>query len=289
MTTNTFDQRLQEAAQTRRDFRIELLTIGVIAGFIGGWFLFGANRPLSNDGYITNVFTELISIGLTVFVITEIVKRREIAETKRQLIQKAGSNFNYRALDAIETARENGWLDTEDGLLAGQDLLSANLKDANLQEVNLRSTDLHGANLQKANLKRAQLQYASLAQARLQNAYLVGANLQEAYLWWANLKEAILIGANLKDANLEDADLSGANLANANLVGANLKDAIFDKTTILPDATLIGSDDEGNAKFNKFWTPETDMAKYIDPEQHDFYSPTELKFIQIETNWIDVE
>jgi hypothetical protein len=55
------------------------------------------------------------------------------------------------------------------------------------------------------------------------------------------------LGANLESANLE----------RANLQGADFFLATFSKETILPD--------------DKKWTPETDMARFTDPEHPQFW------------------
>jgi uncharacterized protein YjbI with pentapeptide repeats len=59
--------------------------------------------------------------------------------------------------------------------------------------------------------------------------------------------------ANLSEANLEGARLRGASLSEARLAGANLQ------YTALPDGTS--------------WTPDTDMARFIDFEHPDFWRP----------------
>lgn len=334
MTTSTFDQRLQEAAQTRRDYRIELLTLGVIAGFIGGWFLFGVGRPLAEDGYITNVFTELISIVLTVFVITEIIKRREISETKKRLVRQAGSVNHQIAINAVEELRTNGWLtfDDEEPLLAKAHLSRANLEKAILDKVNLSGADLFdtnlsGANLRKANLTganlfrtnlsnalleestlsnanltSANLNGASLTSAKLDRADLFNANLSKVHMFntnltyvslgRANLSNADLLSANLDGADLAFANLSGANLGRANMSGAdliyanlsgtflvesNLVDAdlsyvTLNEKTVLPDAQILDKSPD-TPRYDKYWTPETDMTRYTDPNHPDFWQP----------------
>lgn len=284
MSTNTFDQRLQEAAQTRRDFRIELLTIGVIAGFIGGWFLFGANRPLSNDGYITNVFTELISIGLTVFVITEIFKRREIEATKKRLVRQAGSVSHPIAINAIEELRANGWLtvDNDEQLLVKAGLVAANLENATLFKADLRDSNLVGANvrgafLMQANVSGADFGSADVSGAKLTKANVSGTrfaatNVSRARLILANVSGAEFQCANVSGANFGSADVRGVNFYNASLRDVNFQKAIFDEETIMPDAKEIRRLFRPS-KYDKYWTPETDMTRYTDPNHPDFWQP----------------
>ena len=147
---------------------------------------------------------------------------------------------------------------------AGDDLVGANLADAqligaDLLGANLQGADLHGAQLIQANLYHANLQGADLIGANLQEAHLYGASLQGANLRAAHLQEADLRGANLQGANLYWTHLQEASLYGANLQEANLIEAIFAANIILPDVT--------------FWTPDTDMARFTDPAHPDFWDP----------------
>jgi len=73
---------------------------------------------------------------------------------------------------------------------------------------------------------------------------LGGANLAWANLAWANLVGANLVGAYLRGAYLERAWLKGAQLS---------------EDSILPDGTK--------------WTPDTDIARFTDPDHPDFWKP----------------
>jgi Pentapeptide repeats (8 copies) len=104
------------------------------------------------------------------------------------------------------------------------------------------------------------LEGAMLQKADLQNAVLMNADLRGVYLSGANLQGAILIVVDLQNAELSQTDLRGARLYNANLVGAQLGSAIFDEHTELPDLN--------------FWTPDTDMTRFTDPHNPDFWHPS---------------
>jgi hypothetical protein len=116
-----------------------------------------------------------------------------------------------------------------------------------------------------------------LQDGSLQGAFLVGANLQEAYLGRANLHEADLSGANLQGAdlsgaNLQEVGLSFTNLYGARLRGANLQEAEldvaeFDEKTALPDDSSVE---------RSFWTPDTDMVRFTDPDHPDFWRSDDL-------------
>ncbi len=118
-----------------------------------------------------------------------------------------------------------------------------------------------------------------LTDGSLNGANLVTANLANVHMWDAMLKSADLHGANLSGAKLERCNLSGANLwnanleraylANVNLEGADLfhasltklylLDVEFDRATRLPDGS--------------YWTPETDLTRYVDPAHPQFFEP----------------
>lgn len=103
-------------------------------------------------------------------------------------------------------------------------------------------------------LKGADLYRANLGGADFYHVDLSGADLGRV-----NFQNARLSEANLSRVSLRRTDLSGARMRSANLVGADLRDAIFDETTVLPDYST--------------WTPQTDMARFTDPNHPDFWQP----------------
>lgn len=285
MAVDTFNQRLQENREALQSYRIEILILAVIVGLILGWFLFAPEQPFARNSYLTNIFTEGISILITVYVVTEINKRRDIAEKKKRLVRQAGSVNHAIAINAIEELRENGWLINKDRehLLAEVRLWRANLEKAPLEyadlsgtnfwKANLRGVVLHEANLQNADLGFTNLKGARLRYANLSSADLGKADLCDAILWEANLHSAYLRQANLSDTDLRNANLCHAILEEVNLCNADLQDAVFDERTALPDAHYLGTDDDGKRKYDKYWTPDTDMTHYTDPNHPDFWQP----------------
>jgi uncharacterized protein YjbI with pentapeptide repeats len=109
--------------------------------------------------------------------------------------------------------------------LSSTDLSGALLGWANLHSANLRSANLYAANLDQADLRKAILTEADLSTATLHSANLTGTNLYEADLGGAELFAANLTIANLRNADLSEARLSGANLSGAYLREADLRDA----------------------------------------------------------------
>jgi uncharacterized protein YjbI with pentapeptide repeats len=143
--------------------------------------------------------------------------------------------------------------------LHDRDFRKANLRGAKLNGANLQGTMLEGANLEKAAFYSTNLEGASLVGANLQGATLVRTNLERACLDGADLQGAKLDGANLQGAKLDGANLQGATLRKANLQGTNLGEAIFDEKAVLPNQAR--------------WTPETDLARFTDPDHPEFWRP----------------
>lgn len=223
-----------------------LVGIGVAVG----WLLFA-----DHDGYGMNLWTEVLSIGVTVAVIDRLNRRRTMQERKTELIQQLGSESNDFALEAVRLLQQMDIL--TDGSLKDAELGHANLSGAHLVKANLS-----GANLRLANLSGAYLEFADLSGADLYAANLSGADLKIADLSGADLRQANLSGATLFSTNLSGADLtmtklSGANLYNANLSGAILEHTTFDENTILP-------------RWSK-WTPDTDMDRFTNPKHPNFW------------------
>jgi hypothetical protein len=121
MTTQGLDARLEEnrGIYTQYKFFYKIFG-GVVLVGIGvfiGWMLFA-----DKEGYIANLFTDGISIVITVFILDLWARhrdeRREGARLKAALIGKMGSQLENEARRAVEELRLYGWL--VDGSLKGQ-------------------------------------------------------------------------------------------------------------------------------------------------------------------------
>jgi uncharacterized protein YjbI with pentapeptide repeats len=305
----------RETARIREEYHwfypILFTIIALILGIsIGAWLFAGENPVLEGNilSYVSNLWTEAISIGITVIILDRINQWRNsqsrIRELKENLIHEVRSVNNTIAIHATNELRDRDWLVGEKGILQGANLENANLQGVDFADTNLQETELSYANLQSARLTFANLQEVHLHEANLYEANLAYANLQKAQLYKANLQKADLIGANLveanimqadlRQANLEYADLQNAILANVNLQAAyleksNLRGAIlvnsalqaanllgaqYNERTALPDAEYTSRDAQGNMLFDKYWTRETDMSRYTNPEHPDFWQPT---------------
>lgn len=265
------------------------IVLGALLIGLGVWIgslIFGGD-----EGYATNVYTEVLSIAVTVGLLDYLNRRRDerrrIEDLKEQLLRDVRSQSNETAKNAVHQLRARGWLQGENGLLKGAQMSAANLQDAFLVEVDLSSAALVMANLQRAFLNGAKLngsylisanlqgarlssvdlQGANLLRAKLQGAVLSLANLQDANLNTTNIRDANLIGADLRNArldfsnlenvNLQGAKLQGTNLQEANLQAASFRKAQFSETTTLPDGSQ--------------WKPETDIARFTNPRHLHFW------------------
>gem|GEM_PF-6497559 len=137
----TFGERNVEAEKLRRDYSLELLILGALILFAAGYFFgraqYGGESPSVNDGYQLNLYTEGLGVIVTVVLVSLVNHLFKIRDLKKQLVNRAGSTFRDRALDAIEDLRENEWLTSDNGLLKKANLVGAKLEGANLELANL--------------------------------------------------------------------------------------------------------------------------------------------------------
>lgn len=259
----TLEQRWDRKRKLRKTEGFAILIIfGLTAVGIGIWlgrYLYGDGGVLpNNSGYSTNLYTEFLSIVVTVLVLNTLTTLRAEARQKEELIFQMGSDENVTARAAVKMLKHKSWL--TDGSVKGADLRAANLKETDLRDANLEQADLRSVNLEQANLRGANLEQANLDSANLSGVNLENANLEQAYMWNANLEGTSLVGANLERAYMWDVNLEGAYLWDANLERAYLGDVNLEGADLM-DATLP----DGTK-----WTPETDMARFTDPSYPDY-------------------
>jgi hypothetical protein len=236
--------------------RVGVLLILIVVGLVSS--LGTAGRTGDWEGLFLNLGTEMLGAVATYVLLGLLIGRREEEEAKKSdLIAQMGSQVLGDAIRAVEELRRHGWL--YDGSLQGANLGGANLQGANLGGANLQEVILSRANLKVAFLVGANLQATYLVEAHLGSANLTFADLQGAYL-----QEARLFSTRLQEANLAEVNLEGAILAGTDLQGAILRQANLQKVSYNPHATLP----DGTK-----WTPDTDMARFTDPEHPDFWRP----------------
>lgn len=233
------------------------LALGLLILAIG--FLLGATWFKGDDNglsYATNLYTELISIGITVIILDRINQWRDDRRLKHNLLEDLKSSSVAPAVNALERLRREGWLDGNS--LIDKDLKRANWEGAYIGGLNFENADMRDINLKNTTAFDGQQHQPII----FKKAYLWGANLQKARLCEANLQQAKLWGANLQQADLE-----GANLQQADLGGANLTDINWDANQaeysfILPDGTE--------------WTPDEDMGRFTDKNHPEYEETLEI-------------
>ncbi|NDJ60109.1 MAG: pentapeptide repeat-containing protein [Chloroflexi bacterium] len=264
MKTQHPDQKAPADWLSVQSVGLVLLTLALIVGVLG--YINQHPEGFTLDTFLgdfyANISAELSSIAITVLIIDTLYRRRErqteVRREREHLIRQLGSGVNEVAKHAAETLRAEGWL--TDGSLQETDLRVANLEEAKLWEADLQGVNLQWAKLKKANLNRVNLVGANLVQANLQAARMRGSDLRGANLLEARLYRVQFHDANLEEANLSGAHLEGAQFFNAYLGEVNVDGAFFDELTIMPDG--------------EFWTPETDVTRFTDPNHPEFWRPS---------------
>lgn len=274
MAEMTREQEIQQIHHRYADFY--RIGGGLMLVLLGVWI----GSILFRDGYATNLYTEALSVVVTILVLDQINQWRETQRTKSRLVREAGSRSNEVAIAAVEWLRAEHWLSGKTGLLKNAHLWSANLANSNLQEANLENAYMREANLENATAQSANFKGANLRRANLKNVQFGDAQLQHADMRNSDLGYAVFLRANLMNAKIEHSNFSGTNLRLANLKGADLPQASFDEQTVLPDADPTGRDKDGNLIFTKHWTTETDMTRYTDPNHPEFWQPDWAKDIE---------
>ena len=150
--------------------------------------------------------------------IVKFLYESDLIKNQSQIVDLAEANLS----DAILENGEFPGIDLSDAFLGDGD--DEELLGANLIEANLEGASLQEANLRNANLQDAKLEGAVFGDGEDRNRR--GANLREADLGDGedpNRRGANLKGADLQGVNLKDTDLKGVNLRNANLQDAKLE------------------------------------------------------------------
>jgi CheY-like chemotaxis protein len=231
----------QASARTvPKDHTLRNIVLGLFAVFL--FTTLGLVIFSDKMGLLANIFTELLGMLLTIFVIDLLIGRRQakLEEThrKEKLIITLCSSVNDEAKRAAEELRRLGYL------------FDGSLREISLAQANLDGVRLTGANLQGVDLSEASIRHASLGSVNLESAMLYKTRLNATNLSKSNLRNAYLASADLEAADLTFCHFEGANLRNATLKNARLDHAQFDDSTVLPDGS--------------FWNPAvrlSDLAK----------------------------
>lgn len=280
MNNDLSPERWEEIQQLHRQNRVSYQILGGVTLVIGGLIL-GALLFRDDGGYATNLFTEALSLVVTVLVLNLLAQQREANVLKRRLLQQLGSNFNVVALTALEELWHRGWL--QDGSLVGANLSRSDLRGADLGKANLTGVQFasrrYGHAQLNANTRLPDetfwqesydisylerftnpdhpeywrgygLREANRARHDYSGANLRGADMYACNLWGANVDRANLRNAVLQYARLRQAQLTEADLTEAELDYADLRQADLTRANLtgadltganLEDATLDGT------------------------------------------------
>lgn len=304
--------RSDELIEIWKDYRTFYQLVGggifvLIGILIGGAFFSG------DEGYLTNLYTEFISIAVTVSIIDILNRRREMkrhmSELCDRLKREMSSQDNTTAINAIREITAHGWL--HDGTLrnvnltnanlakaqmfqaqlngaslAGATLVSASLEESSLRGAALISANLNEADLREADLSETVLQFANLSRANLDfailhNAVLTGANLAEATLREAELQNANLVEARMNNVIMSRADLTSANLGAANLRGVNMSQANLTNVQFkTPFGTAAILDEHTILPDGSRFDPSASLAqleRFTDENHPDFWKPKQIQ------------
>lgn len=126
------------------------------------------------------------------------------SEVSKELLQAVSSEWAFEE----KLAGHKEWVESQGATGRKADFCGAKLEGVELISVNLRYADLQDADLTSADLLLADLRDACLVRANLQEACLVGANLEGANMEGASLETSMglvprqLAGANLREVSL---------------------------------------------------------------------------------------
>lgn len=135
---------------------------GIILIVFGTWI--GSIIFASDGGYATNLYTEILSIGITIFVLDRLARRREVRERQEQLVINAASVSNETAKQALDEMWRRGW---RGDLLAGKGLTGANWQDAHFGNADLSNSELYLANLENSDARYVDFSGTNLRKAKL--------------------------------------------------------------------------------------------------------------------------
>lgn len=198
MTTIT---RQQESQQIKKDYpAMYSISLAIVILLIGMWiggFLFHGDD--SGFSYSTNLYTEIISIAITVLIIEQFNQRRakrEQVERDQRQVKEQWKRDQSQQISILR--RENIVVKRQPIIdhMKTQDLFKGY---ALLDSIDLRDANLYGCNMQNASLVNATLLGAVMIATNLQKAMLHNTNLLGAVMIDADLEETFLLEATLPD------------------------------------------------------------------------------------------
>src|ERR1043165_351349 len=178
---------------------VSVVVLGLIAAI-------GIHVFSDRESFVANLFSNLMAILATVFIIDQLGNLSAAKRERYSLILQLGSSNQSIATEAARLLRSRGWHD--DGSLIRARLVSADLRGAHLYTFNLSRALLYDADLRTADLYRATLDGAILTRAKLAGATLDGASLIGADIRGADISNASFAGADITDITADESQLS---------------------------------------------------------------------------------
>lgn len=207
------------------------------------------------DGYMTNVFTEIIGIFATYLIFDEITKRSAKQEQRAHLFAELNNPSLSPAVNALDQLRRDEAL--TDDYFVGINLRRANWEGAYIGGINFKNAQLDGVNFKEVTSHNGDKNHKVIFE---------GVNLR-----YANLTSANLWKANFKCADMRFITLSRSFLGYANFKGAYLNGAILD------DVTWMSRKGYGEATLpdGQQWSPDLDLERYTNSEHPDYEATLE--------------
>lgn len=274
--------RWNEIIEIWKTYAIEyrLFLVGGIIAF--GVWIFGSNAfQFAGDmlAYLTNVFTESLSIIVTVLVLDRLNERRADNRLKEELLADLHSPSNNMVLNALQRLRDKNWLPKD--YFVNINLQNADWSNAYIGNMNFEGARLRGISFNNTTNNEMDANFppilnnTDLRFASLKNAELIGASIKRADLKFSHLESANLMMAHLEGSDLKGAHLYGTNLFGANLEGADLTSAKLNEKTsffgaVLPDSTK--------------WSKTEEMTRFTD-KNHADYEATKVKIDKLKEKY----
>lgn len=252
------------------------------------------------DYLSTNLGVELISVGLTVFVIERIYNKQQEKALFEDTMIAMRSGDNGIALQGIQKAYLKGFLDNgrldnfifeasnwQKAPLIRSKLRHVFIFNAKMDEANIQLADFSHAhiestsmsyidgmrcNLHKIELYSVDLKHAELRLSDVSNALFYQCNLEEVDFKNCNMKGTKFEASNLtktyfrqcdlQDGMFDEVNLSGTTFLEANLTGCKFTNVVLGESTQLPDGSL--------------WRNNGDLERFINPDASDYWQPPSI-------------
>ncbi|UWR56073.1 pentapeptide repeat-containing protein [Phaeobacter inhibens] len=149
-------------------------------------------------------------------------RMKRINTVKSDVITIDLRNANLQAFDLSNLELSHAHM--QGAKLQGAKLTSSIMISTDLSFASLEAADLDSARMKGANLRAAIAEGARFCGTRLQYADLSSISMQGAILIGAQFRRADLTGADMKEANVRGADLSGSHLSLVDFSQAQIDD-----------------------------------------------------------------